>query len=105
MQITKEFLEKNDFKNISSESPIPTYSNKSGDWNVTCRWGYTDGVMHEFGCIAIDCWKGDGSGVRIIKRASVHGCICEENDLINILKLCNISLEIILSEQQTNVST
>ena len=90
--VTKEFLELNGFENTAENSPIPNYSNKNGDFNVMCRFGYTDGTMHEFGCIHIDCWLGDGSGYRIIKRASVHGCICTEEDLANVIRLCNIPL-------------
>ena len=92
--INKEFLENNGFENIGSSEAIPNYSNNSGDWNVNCRFGYTNGMMNEFGCIHIDCWKGDGTGTSIIKRASVHGCICTEDDLKNILVLCDIPIKL-----------
>lgn len=93
-RITKEFLEENGFKKRQENLPCSEYTNSDGDYRVMCRFGYTDGTMHEFGCIHIDCWLGDGTGRRIIKRASVHGCICTEEDLANMIRLCKIPMTV-----------
>lgn len=88
-EITDELLLANGFKyDIEPHNNLTGLHCQQGDWRIMIAKGYDSD--NNFGCVRCDCWLGDGTGSKIVRRSCVHGSVDRMEDIQNAIDMCRI---------------